>query len=96
MLIYFWLCWVFIAACGLSLVAVSGGYFLMGCSGFLLRWFLLLQSTGFKSMGLTANRFLVFCFSFYIYSFHKHEISAYSVWDYLVSCGREEGMGFDL
>ena len=24
--IYFWLCWVFVAACGLSLVAASGGY----------------------------------------------------------------------
>ena len=23
--IYFWLCWVFVAACGLSLVAASGG-----------------------------------------------------------------------
>ena len=23
---YFWLCWVFVAACGLSLVAASGGY----------------------------------------------------------------------
>ena len=25
-LFYFWLCWVFVAACGLSLVAASGGY----------------------------------------------------------------------
>ena len=24
--IYFWLCWVFVAACGLSLVVASGGY----------------------------------------------------------------------
>ena len=23
--IYFWLCWIFVAACGLSLVVVSGG-----------------------------------------------------------------------
>ena len=23
---FFWLCWVFVATCGLSLVAVSGGY----------------------------------------------------------------------
>ena len=28
-LIYFWLCWVFVAACWLSLVAVSGGYSLV-------------------------------------------------------------------
>ena len=27
--IYFWLCWVFVAACGLSLVMVSGGYSLV-------------------------------------------------------------------
>ena len=25
-LFYFWLCWVFVAACGLSLVVASGGY----------------------------------------------------------------------
>ena len=24
--VYFWLCWVFLAACGLSLVVASGGY----------------------------------------------------------------------
>ena len=28
LVIYFWLCWVFIAIHRLSLVAVSGGYFL--------------------------------------------------------------------
>ena len=38
-LFYFWLCWVFIAVHGLSLVAVSGGYSSCGvrashCSGF--------------------------------------------------------------
>ena len=27
LIIYFWLCWVFIAAHGLSVVALSGGYF---------------------------------------------------------------------
>ena len=34
---YFWLHWVFIAACGLSLVAASGGYSLLRashCGGF--------------------------------------------------------------
>ena len=47
LLIYlFWLRWVFIAACGLSLVVASGGYSLLQCSDFSLRWFLLLQSTG--------------------------------------------------
>ena len=33
---YFWLCWVFIAAQGLSLVAASGGYFLVGVSRLLI------------------------------------------------------------
>ena len=31
---YFWLCWVFIAAHGLSLVAASGGYSSLRCAGF--------------------------------------------------------------
>ena len=32
--IYFWLRWVFIAVCGLSLVVASGGYSLLRCTGF--------------------------------------------------------------
>ena len=43
---FFWLCWVFVAARGLSLVAASGGYSSLRCAGFSLRWLLLLQSTG--------------------------------------------------
>ena len=39
--IYFWLCWVFLAAHGLSLVAVSGGYSLLWYAGFSLQWLLL-------------------------------------------------------
>ena len=39
--IYLWLRWVFVAACGLSLAAASGGYSLLRCTGFLLRWLLL-------------------------------------------------------
>ena len=34
--IYFWLCWVFVAACSLSLVVASGGYSVVPashCSG---------------------------------------------------------------
>ena len=31
--IYFWLRWVFIAACGLSLVVASGGYSSLRCVG---------------------------------------------------------------
>ena len=41
--IYFWLCWVFVAVCGLSLVAARGGYSSLWCAGFSLRWLLLLR-----------------------------------------------------
>ena len=37
-LCFFWLRWVFIAAHGLCLVAVSGGYSLLRCAGFSLQW----------------------------------------------------------
>ena len=33
---YFWLHWVFVAACGLSLVAANGGYSSLQCAGFSL------------------------------------------------------------
>ena len=36
--IYFWLCWVFIALCGFSLVSSSGGYSLLQCAGFSQQW----------------------------------------------------------
>ena len=49
--IYFWLRWVFIAARGLSAVAVSGGYSSLLCTGFSLRWPLLLRSTGSRCTG---------------------------------------------
>ena len=39
-------CWVLVAGRGLSLVAASGGYSLLRCVGFSLRWLLLLQSLG--------------------------------------------------
>ena len=38
----FWLCWVFVAACGLSLVAASRGYSSLQRAGFSLWWLLLL------------------------------------------------------
>ena len=38
--IYFWLCWVFVAERGLSLVAASGGYSSLRCTGFSLSWLL--------------------------------------------------------
>ena len=43
---YFWLLWVFVAACGLSLVAVSRAYSSLWYTGFSLWWLLLLWSTG--------------------------------------------------
>ena len=46
--IYFWLCWVFVVANELSLVAANGGYSLLWCMGFSLRWLLLLWSMGFR------------------------------------------------
>ena len=60
-LIFFWLCWVFIAVCRLSLVVVSGGYFSLQSVGFSLRWLLLLRSmgprhTGFRSCGTRAQQ----------------------------------------
>ena len=52
--IYIWLRWVFVAARGLSLVAVSGGYSSLRCTGFSLRWLLLLQSTGSRRTGFSS------------------------------------------
>ena len=51
--IYVWPRWVFIAACGLSLVAVSGGYSSLRCAGFSLQW-LLLWSTGPRRVGFSS------------------------------------------
>ena len=50
-LFYFWLHWVFIAARGLSLVAVSRGYSSLRCACFSLWWLLLLWSMGLQRMG---------------------------------------------
>ena len=52
--IYFWLWWVFVAARGLSLVAVSGGYSSLRCMGFSLQWLLLLRSTGSRHAGFSS------------------------------------------
>ena len=51
--IYFWLCWVLVAACWLSLVAASRGYSSLRCTGFSLRW-LLLWSTGSRGVGFSS------------------------------------------
>ena len=52
--IYFWLHWVFVAACGLSLVAVSGGYSSLWCVGFSLWRLLLLRSMGSRRAGFSS------------------------------------------
>ena len=46
LLIYFWLCWVFVSMRGLSLVVASGGHSSSLCVGLSLSRPLLLQSTG--------------------------------------------------
>ena len=52
--IYFWLRWVFVVACGLSLVAASGGYSSLWWAGFSLRWLLLLRSTGSRHVSFSS------------------------------------------
>ena len=52
--IYLWLHWVFVAAWGLSLVAVSGGYSLLRCVGLSLWWLLLLQRSGSRCVGFSS------------------------------------------
>ena len=52
LLYFFWPHGVFIAACGLSLVVESGGYFSLWCTGFWLRWLLLLWSMGPRALRL--------------------------------------------
>ena len=46
---YFWLCWVFTAACGLSLVAASGATLCCGVQASHCGGFFLLQSTGSRA-----------------------------------------------
>ena len=53
--IYFWLCWVFVAAHGFFLVVVSGGYSSLRCMGFSLQWLLLLQSMGSRRMDFSSR-----------------------------------------
>ena len=49
--IYFWLCWVFVSARGLSPVAASGGHSSSRCAGLSLSRPLLLWSTGSRRAG---------------------------------------------
>ena len=53
-IIFFNLRWVFIAACGFSLAAASGGYSSLWYKAFSLRWLLLLWSTGSRHTGFSS------------------------------------------
>ena len=52
--IYFWLCWVFVAAHRFSLVVASRGYSSLWCVGFSMWWLLLLWSMGSRHMGFSS------------------------------------------
>ena len=49
-----WLLWVFVAACGLSLVVVSRGYSSLWSQAFSVWWLLLLQSTRSRRAGFSS------------------------------------------
>ena len=48
-LTFFWLCWVFVTACGLSIVGVSGGYSLVAVHGLLIAVASSFRYKGFSS-----------------------------------------------
>ena len=54
LLIYFWLCWVFVAMGGLSLFAASRGYSSLRCTGFLLWWLPFVWSMNLRHMDSVA------------------------------------------
>ena len=51
---YFWLQWVFVALCELSLVVASGSCSWLRCTGFSLQWLLLLQSISSRCLGFSS------------------------------------------
>ena len=64
--IYFWLCWVFTAACGLSLVVAKGGYSSLRCSGLSLWWLLLLRSMGSRLTGSVVVTHWLSCSAWHV------------------------------
>ena len=54
-LVFFWLCWVFIATQAFSLVAMSGDYSSLQHAGFSLPWLLLFQSLGSRCSGFSSH-----------------------------------------
>ena len=53
-LFYFQLHWVLVAVHGLPLVEARGGYSSLWCTGFSLRWLLLLRNTGSRCAGFSS------------------------------------------
>ena len=51
---YFWLPWVFVAACGLFSGCVEWGLLFVAVCGLLIGWLLLLQSTGSRRVGFSS------------------------------------------
>ena len=51
---FLWLCWISVAARGLSLAAVSWRHFSLPCMGFSLQWLLLLWSTGSRHASFSS------------------------------------------
>ena len=51
---FFWLPWVFVAMCRLSLVAASGSYSSLQSIAFSLQWLFLLWSTGSRHTGFNS------------------------------------------
>ena len=62
----------FVAARGLSLVVVSGGYSSLQCVGFSLQWLLLLQSTGSRAQASVVSGTGLYDLLGYILNVYSH------------------------
>ena len=73
--IYFWLLWVFVAACRLSLVEANGSHSSLWCMSFSLLWLLLLRSSGSRvQASVVAARGLSSCSSTWV-GYQAHGLS---------------------
>ena len=54
-IIYLWLCWIFVAVCGLFSSCGEWGYSSFWCAGFSLRWPLLAQALGARASVVAAG-----------------------------------------
>ena len=70
-----WLCWVFVAACRLSLVEANGSHSSLWCMSFSLLWLLLLRSSGSRvQASVVAARGLSSCSSTWV-GYQAHGLS---------------------